>query len=62
MRAAAAFASFWRAEARAPSRIEYCMNFGVPPIKKPVFKSCDVFPATAVATATTAAIEIAWTR
>jgi len=29
---------------------------------EPVFRSCDVLPAFAVATATTAAIEIACTR
>src|SRR3989454_8452876 len=39
-----------------------CWRRGVEPTRKPVFRSCDVLPAFAVATATTAAIEIACTR
>jgi len=39
-----------------------CWRRGVEPTRKPVFKSCDVLPAFAVATATTAAMEIACTR
>src|SRR2546422_5813819 len=39
-----------------------CWRRGVEPTRKPVFRSCDVLPALAVATATTAAIEIACTR
>src|SRR5438552_15615050 len=50
------------AEPRAPIRMAICWWRGVEPTRKPVFKSCDVLPAFAVATATTAAIEIACTR
>src|SRR2546425_3094836 len=39
-----------------------CWRRGVAPTRNPVFRSCDVLPALAVATATTAAIEIACTR
>src|ERR1043166_2770921 len=50
------------AEATAPTRIATCWRRGVAPIRNPVFKSWDVLPPFATATAITHAIEIARTR
>ena len=33
-----------RADAKAPMRIAICWYRGVPPTRKPVFKSCEVEP------------------
>src|SRR2546425_6535203 len=46
----------------APTRMAICWRRGVAPTRKPVFRSCDVFPPLATATAITHAIEIARTR
>ena len=51
-----------RAEPMAPMRIAICWRRGVAPTRKPVFKSCDVLPPFATATAITHAMEMARTR
>jgi len=43
-----------RADAKAPTKIAYCCNFGVPPTRKPVFRSCEVVPPLEAAMQTTA--------
>ena len=50
------------ADAMAPTRIAICWRRGVAPTRNPVFRSCEVLPPLATATAITQAIEIARTR
>ena len=50
------------AAAIAPTRIAICWRRGVAPTRKPVFRSCEVLPPFATATAITHAIEMARTR
>ena len=44
-----------------PIKIAICWNFGVEPIRKPVFKSCEVVPPLELAMQTMAPIESAAT-
>src|SRR6478672_6553835 len=46
-----------RAEVVTPTISPHCIREGVPPTRKPVFKSCDVVPAFEAATQTIAPIE-----
>src|SRR3989475_12953597 len=46
----------------APTRMAICCRRGVEPTRTPVFRSCDVLPPFATATAITQAMEIARTR
>src|SRR5437762_1665868 len=51
-----------RADASAPTRIAICCNFGVEPMRNPVFRSCDVVPPFEAAMQTMPPIDNAVTK